>query len=447
MAHRIPLSRLASLVHQAIEGFFEEQSFWIVAEVTDVKKYYDRQWCFLKFVEKHKGQVVTEMGGVLWARAYPSLLKFEKLTGKVFDNGMEVSCLVQVKFHSRFGLKLEVQEIDSSFTLGQMEMERQETLERLLRNYTHHINLLQGDYITPNKRLDLPACIQRIALIGAEGSDGVRDFLNELQHNAYNYRFEVTLLHASVQGANAVKEICRQLDAVHSMSELYDAVAMVRGGGSMIDLQAFDDYEVARRVAMFPIPVFMGVGHDRNVSVADLMGRAMKTPTRVAAAFVEHNLNFESRLLDAEQRIAAVVSHRVQQRRHELQRYEHHMQFAVPQRLHRYRLQLKQMNTMMNQVVKHQAHEYKQRLTTAQHHVQQASRHKLLQANTRLQHIQHLVQAMSPDAVLQRGFALIKKENKIITRSMQLLDGEQFDTYFSDGIVHAKAEYIKHEPS
>src|SRR6185295_648108 len=130
------------------------------------------------------------MQAVFWANGYQQIVLFERMTRQPFRDGIEISCRVEVKFHPRYGLKLEVLEIDTSFALGKLEMERQQILDRLLKENPSTIQLIDDEYITFNKQLKMPAVVQRIALITAPNSDGQRDFKQELINNAYGYHFE-----------------------------------------------------------------------------------------------------------------------------------------------------------------------------------------------------------------------------------------------------------------
>ena len=292
--------------------------FWIKAEITDVKKQPERKWCFLKFIEKDGNTVSTEIKGVFWSNSYFTIEKFEKATGQQLANGLEITCGVRVKFHKRFGLNLEVMDIDISFALGKAELERQQTLDRLVRENPTSVLLVDGQFITKNKRTLLPSVLQRIALITAPESDGQRDFIQELTHNTFGYAFKVTEFLTRIQGDTAADMIRCQLQLVEANASKFDVVAIVRGGGSQTDFKPFDDYELARYVACFPIPIFTGIGHDRNTSITDLMARQYKTPTKVAATIVDHNFSFESDIANLKTRLGNKVNSRLERLRNNL---------------------------------------------------------------------------------------------------------------------------------
>jgi exodeoxyribonuclease VII large subunit len=299
---RIKLSDLVDEIEETLQNRFAGETFWITAEITDVKKQTDKRWCFLKFIEKEGSFITAEMKGVFWSTTYQHVEKFEKLTGQTFSSGLEITCNVRVRYHKRYGIDLEVLEIDHSFSMGKLEQEKDLTLARLVKENPTLIKLVDGQYFTQNKKLTLPIVLQRIALVTAPNSDGQRDFKQEIENNQYGYALSVTEFLTQIQGDNSSKLIAQQLKLIEDQKEKFDVVAIVRGGGSLTDFKPFDDYELSKYVASFPLPVFTGIGHDRNTSIVDLMARQYKTPTKVASQIIDHNFNFETAVTDLKKR-------------------------------------------------------------------------------------------------------------------------------------------------
>jgi exodeoxyribonuclease VII large subunit len=294
MPDSIKLSELVNEIDDAIKNRFAGQTFWIKADITDVKKQPDKRWCFLKFIEKDGNLITTEIKGVFWANTYHNVERFEKETQQTFASGLEITCNVRVRFHKRYGIDLEVLAIDYAYAIGKLELERKQTLERLVKENPTIKLLPNGNYLTKNNRSNLPMVFQTIALITAPNSDGQRDFNKVINKNKYGYYFSVTPFLTTIQGDNASQLILNQLKLIEASNEKFDVVVIVRGGGSDIDFKSFNDYELAKAVAMFPTPILTGIGHDRNTSIVDLMGRQHKTPTEVGSFIIDNNMNFES---------------------------------------------------------------------------------------------------------------------------------------------------------
>jgi exodeoxyribonuclease VII large subunit len=303
MAKRFRLSELINEIDDAIQNRFAGETFWITAEITDVKKQPDKRWCFLKFIEKEGHLITSEIKGVFWASTYHNVEKFEKLSGQPFASGLEITCNVRVRFSKRYGIDLEILEIDHTYSLGKLELEKQQTLDRLIKENPKLIRLVDGHYFTNNKSIELPIVLQRIALITAPNSDGQRDFKQEIENNQYDYTFSVSEFLTQIQGDNSSKLIIEKLKLIEAEKESFDVVAIIRGGGSQTDFKPFDDYDLSKYVASFPLPILTGIGHDRNTSIVDLMARQHKTPTKVATNIVEHNYNFESEIMDFKERL------------------------------------------------------------------------------------------------------------------------------------------------
>jgi exodeoxyribonuclease VII large subunit len=307
MQDSIKLSELLAQIQDNILMQFDNDAFWIAARIMDVKKYETNRRCYLKLEEYQNGIKTAEIKAVFWATYYHEIEKFEKAIKQPFKDGTEIICKVKVRFHKVYGLNLDVVQIDVAHTLGTLELERQQTLEKLLKENPTTIQLFDGVYRTYNNRLPLPHIIQNIALITAPNSDGQRDFLQEIKRNKHQYSFSITEFLTTIQGDTAHTLIVEQLKLIEKSRQHFDVVAIVRGGGSNTDFKPFDAYELAQYIANFSTPIFTGIGHDRNQSIVDLMAREQKTPTKVATLFVEHNFEFENQLIQLKLRLAESI--------------------------------------------------------------------------------------------------------------------------------------------
>lgn len=331
MQEHISLSELVGQIHDSIQSKFDREVFWISARIMNVKKYETNRRCYLNLEEYQHGTKAAEMKAVFWATYYSEIEKFEKYIRQPFKDGTEIICKVKVRFHKVYGLNLDVMQIDVAHTLGTLELERQKTLEKLLKENPTTIQLFDGVFRTFNNRLSLPHVIEKIALITAPASDGQRDFMQELTKNKHKYSFLVTEFLTTIQGDNAHKLILEQLQRIEQSPEDFDVVAIVRGGGSLTDFKPFDDYELSAYIANFSIPVFSGIGHDRNQSIVDLMAREHKTPTKVASTFVEHNFEFENNLIELKEHFFELVKEQIQHAEDKLNNAKRIVKLSSPQ--------------------------------------------------------------------------------------------------------------------
>lgn len=296
----IKLSELAKQIKDVINQTFGVNTFWIVAEISGLKSYNNQNRHYFDFVEKSESsnEPLAKISGVAWREGSANIEIFENETGQRFSSGIQVLVKVKVEFHISFGFKLILLEIDKSFTLGNLEKQRQETLEKLLTNNPDSIKKVGEEYITKNKILNLNVVIQRIAIIGSPNSEGYIDFTHTIHNNQFKYKFEVDIYHSSVQGVEAEKELVNKLIAIYNSKKQYDCVVIIRGGGAKTDFLVFDSYTVSRAVARFPIPILTGIGHHKDISIVDLMANtSTKTPTKAAEFIIYHNRKFEEEII------------------------------------------------------------------------------------------------------------------------------------------------------
>lgn len=365
------LSELINEVDATIRNRFQNATFWIKAEITDVKKQPDKRWCFLKFIEKDRNLITAEMGGVFWNNSYHQVEQFERATQQHFASGLEITCNVKVVFHKRFGMRLEILEIDYAYAIGKLEFERRQILEQLVREGIAVNPEGSSRYYTYNNELQLPVVFQKIALIASANTDGYRDLRKVIENNKYGYHFSVTDYSTQIQGDAASELIMQQLEAILESKVHYDIVVIVRGGGSDIDFKSFNNYELAKKIANFPIPILTGIGHDRNTSITDLMARQHRTPTEVATYIIDNNCNFEETVRQMQERILSTSARLIDRARHSLDAYR------------------------------------------------------------------RIIASSSPETILNRGFAIVKSNGRVVTDPAQIMVDTQIETIMKDATIYS----------
>lgn len=374
------LSQLTHLIEATLSEVFYGKVFAVIAETSEIKKSGAGHYYF-DLIEKDGRNIVAKMNAVIWKGYSQIIADFELATGQRFERNIQLLMKVEVRFHEVYGLQLQVVDIDSKYTLGKLELERQETLQKLVKENPEIIELIDGEFITKNKKLFAPIVFQRIALVTAPNSDGQRDFKHELENNPYGYKFHLTEFLTQIQGKDADKMIIHQLSLVATTLHKFDAVVIVRGGGSQTDFSSFDTYEMGRTIAGFDLPVLAGIGHERNVSIADMLCYAsVKTPTKAAAYIIEHNKNFEDELLELQSRITEKVSNELANKNEKLVQLTDDFNYYV--------------------------------------------QHIIDKQNHQLEKFEIVLKHLNPENVLKRGFAIVMKENKIITNPDLIIKGD-----------------------
>lgn len=392
----IRLSDLAFTLEAVIDEAFGQKAVWVIAETSDIKNYPDRGYCFLTLVERESGrETIAKLEACIWRRNYHTISRFEQDTGVSFARNIQLLLLVSVGYSPVYGLRLEILKIDPSYTLGNLERDRQAVLDTLVKNRPDLVWLEAGQYITANQLLPRPVVVQRLALITAPNSDGWRDFRHELAQNPFGYDFVVDEFLTQVQGQGAERAICGQLARIQESGLPYDAVVIVRGGGSQLDFGSFDTYLMGETVAGFAIPILAGIGHERNVSITDMLcHQSVKTPTKAAAFLIEHNRQFEETCLMLRDRLRIVAHEALQTAREHLDRETERLRF-VSQLYFR-------------------------------------NRHTDLAEKTVI--LRHL----DPSNVLRRGYALLLRNGRILTHTIDIQPGETLQVQMQDGTINTK---------
>ncbi|MCU0370787.1 MAG: exodeoxyribonuclease VII large subunit [Bacteroidales bacterium] len=283
----LTLSQLTSGIAKVFEESFPG-SFWIKAEVAKLNHYPGSGHCYPSLVEKEKGTIRAEIRGTIWANDFMRInQKFIQVTGEPLKEGIQILFRALVKYHPVYGLSLQISDIDPSYTLGEMAKEKMDTVLRLKNE----------GLFERNRQLALPLLPKKIAIISVRTSKGFSDFINILEHNAWGYSFSCFLFPALLQGDKAVDSIIGQLKRIGRFTEHFDAVAILRGGGGEVGLSCYDNYQVAREVALCPLPVLTGIGHSTNETVVEMVAGYNKiTPTDVAYFLVQQFHNFSARI-------------------------------------------------------------------------------------------------------------------------------------------------------
>lgn len=363
-----------------------EQQFavpiWVSAEVVGLSENRTGH-CYLELMEKNdNGVIVAKAKATIWASLY-KLIKpyFLRETGMPLAVGMTVALLVEVVYHPNYGASLNVKDINPSYTIGNRMLQRNKVISRL-----------QADGVFGmNKELPMPILIRRIAVVTAQTAAGYGDFINELTKNQWGFAFQVTLFPALVQGDMAEASMVRALHQVAEQADSFDVVVVIRGGGSVADLACFDGYELAYTVTQMPLPVIAGIGHDRDVSVLDMVaGLSLKTPTAVAQYMVQTLVDVAEKVLTCQDRISRAVQHL-------LQRYE-------------------------------------QRLATIEMMLPLCASRCLEQKQHRLQLLERTVALLSPQSILKKGYTMTLK-NGVVASLQDLQAGDEITIVFHNGSV------------
>ncbi|MFI5151343.1 MAG: exodeoxyribonuclease VII large subunit, partial [Bacteroidia bacterium] len=373
--------------------------YWVVGEIAAPAVPNSSGNIYTKLVEKGGTGTKAEVRLSIFAGSAYLLDEFTRKTGMQFTNGADVLVKVKVDLHEKWGFCLVLKDIDYSYTIAKVQDERQKTLLKLEKEKV--IRFIEpGKYQTFNNQLKLNAVVQRIALISAKNSEGYNDFVKVLDHNSHNYKFKITDYFASMAGDPASKSIIAQLNLIGKQTQEYDAVAIVRGGGDDTGFVCYDDFELSKSVANFPLPIITGIGHERNKCIIDMVANTFTiTPTMAAKVIVDHNWKFEQRMIELGNDAA----------------------LASKELLSEAKTELKDLESNLNGFVKDLISEEK----------------------TWLEGILRDLKNFSPDNTLARGFAIISLDGKILKDTKLVKTGSKLKTITKSDLIESSVTKIE----
>ncbi len=418
---------------------FAGRSYWVKADITSHSYYPDKNIHYFDLVEKdERSGIVARVAANAWGNGSRQIKAFELITGQPFRNNIHVLVEVTVSYHQVHGLQVTVQDVDISFTIGQLEKQKQQTLARLLAENADAIRLAEGRYITRNQELPLPPVIQRIAVVTSGNSAGYQDFHHTLVNNGFGYTFQLDTYFTVVQGEANAELVQQRMVDVFQSGRAYDVVVIIRGGGAQTDFLLFDSYQLGRVVARFPIPVITGIGHQKNETVADMMAHtAVKTPTKAAELIIAHNRSYEDALLQYRQRILVRAQQTLAAGNRQMYLLQQDIIHQSRNILEVGREQLLHMRHGIGRGAEKLLRQPQQQLRFMQAALLTRPLSVLQREQEKLRQQQQFFRMLAPERMLRRGFALVYKDGQLVKDAEDISAGNTITIQLQDTAIQA----------
>ena len=459
----LTLFELNSLVRDVLETTFD-QDYWVEAELSEVREV--RGHCYMELVQKDLfgNTPVARASAKCWQRTWMQLRpRFERVTGQTLHAGLKVLLRVHVNFHEAYGFSWIVNDIDPTYTMGDMARRRQEIVRQLKEEGVFDLQ----------RELRLPMFCQRIAVISSENAAGFGDFCNQLADNEFGLKFQVTLFPATMQGEQVEQSIIEALNSIYNAQASlsspegdlkgneapsgavgealsgderesaapFDCVVIIRGGGATADLSGFDTLALAENVANFPLPIITGIGHDRDESVLDMVSfRQVKTPTAAAAFLIDHLTAVLNVVDDCQQRVAACVSRRMQMEQLRLGRLAEKIPVLFSLVKTQQTARLDQCYLRITSLVGNRLTALSTQLSTLNTQLATLSQRRLQREQHRLDMLAQRVQSLDPNLLLRRGYSITLKDGRAVRSADNLQPGDIIETRLAEGSVRSKVE-------
>lgn len=401
------LSEIAFSLHKMVERTYP-QPYFIKAEILKLNFYPHSGHCYPELVEKEGNSIKAEMRAIIWAANYQRINdRFVQITGNPLKENISILCLARIEFSPKHGLALHIEDIEPTYTLGEMVKNRNAVIERLKK---------EGIF-TSNKKLKMPLLPKRIAVISVETSKGFSDFITTLNGNRYGYCFETELFPSILQGDKAIAGITGRLAEIRQRQAEFDCVVIVRGGGGDVGLSCYDEYEMAFQVATFPLPVLTGIGHSTNLSVTDMVAHTYNiTPTDVAFALIGYFQRFDEKLTQLSQDIALKSKEMVMLQRTYLLNIGADVARLGKTMMNNSREAVFQMSEKMRTLVPHYFSRQQERIAN----------------------MEDKIQLLHPDNILKRGYSITRFKGKAVSEATKLKPGDEIVTQVYHGEIRSR---------
>ncbi|MDR2652981.1 MAG: exodeoxyribonuclease VII large subunit [Prevotellaceae bacterium] len=382
----ISLLELQSMIKEKLNYAFPA-NYQVVADINEIKENSSGH-CYLELVQHDENSSIpkAKLSATIWSYTYRMLKPyFESETGTSLSMGMKISVTVQIQYHELYGLSLNIIDIDPSYTVSEIQLQRQRTIKKLI----------DDGIFDMNRCLQIPVLPLRIAIISSATAAGYRDFINQLYRNDYNYNFQTRLFSALMQGKDAETSIVAAIDEVYKTVDNFDVLVIIRGGGSVSDLACFDSYLLASCIAQIPIPVITGIGHDKDMSVVDMVANTMtKTPTAAAEFLIDCVAQQDFYLNEMTEQLTNTVKMQLQNENYKLQNITIKLKNVVSVKIEQNKYFVKNFfSKQMRPLLLSRFRELKNELY-------------MFQTNIELN---------NPQQILQRGYSIVMHNGKVVT--------------------------------
>ena len=425
----VSLLEFTTRVGSSLQMHPELQNAWIIAELSDVAVRGGHFYADL--IQKNDaGQTVARMRSNLWAGNFMRLrTKFLAERGDDLRNGIKVKIRGSATHHNIYGLSFNINDIDPSYVdEGDILRRRMEILEKMKA---------EGIFDS-NHDLQLPSDTQRIAVISAEGAAGLGDFIKQLRCNPDNYRFDIKLFNSPMQGEKVPAGIIAALHAINDEIEKWDCVVIIRGGGATADMNSFDNEQLARNICYFPLPVIVGIGHERDNCVLDYIANTRcKTPTAVAEFLINHQRQAWNAVCDKVNEITRFTSLYLDGEKQRLIQFETFIPSFLNQLLERENLRLKNLTTAIPLASNSITTREQTRLQGFQSQLEPAVSAAITRAKERLRSTFELIEVLKPENTLKRGFSITRVDGNALRDPSSIKKGAEIETQLASGTIRS----------
>ncbi|MDR1666712.1 MAG: exodeoxyribonuclease VII large subunit [Bacteroidales bacterium] len=452
------LSAFNRFVRQTLEQTLPGM-YWIVAEINEIS--INKGHCYMELIEKDTSgeQIVAKARANIWAYHFRMLHPyFKTMTGHELSAGLKVMLQVNVTFHELYGFSLQVTDLNPSFTVGELALQKQGILQQLEAE----------GVIDMNRGLEMEEVPLKIAVISSPTAAGYGDFSDQLRNNPAGYAFRPVLFPSVMQGNEAENSVAEALEKIFACGEVFDVVVIIRGGGSQSDLNCFNSYRIVASIAQFPVPVITGIGHERDETLADKVAHtALKTPTAVAEYLIDRVAAFDDSLWELSQQLVETVEILLPSAAEHVREQSHQLHRILQTAIHRqdkwmmkyaFRFNLTSMEwllhkqteaqyqrTALRSAVQNALSARRNALAESELHVGNTLRPILNIEKMQIERTEDKLRLLNPEHLMERGYSITCSGGRIVRSIHELTEGQTIETRFRDGSVGSVVRSVSPE--
>ncbi|MBN1250802.1 MAG: exodeoxyribonuclease VII large subunit [Bacteroidales bacterium] len=448
--NKLSLLELNQLINETLQEKFSNK-IWLVAEIGEIN-FNQTGHAYLELIEKDKNsdKIIAKARATIWSYTLRMLKPyFETTTNQELTSGLKILINVSVEFHEIYGFSLNIKDIDPTYTLGDIERRRLEILRKLE----------EEGIINMNKDIDLPIVIQKIAIISSATAAGYEDFTNQLDYNKHGYKFYYKLFPALMQGQQTEQSIINALEKIFENADFFDVVVIIRGGGSKSDLMSFDKYDLAYFITQFPIPVISGIGHEKDISVVDIVSHtSLKTPTAVAEFLISNITDFDNYINELFKNIESTVIENIQTEKENLlyiaQKFSQNVKNKTntektkllvlqekfinktKNRINNSIIKMDFYNNSIKNIVKYNFNAKRTKLDREFEKLKYRATNKIYEIQEKINNYEKRINILDPKNVMKKGYSITKFNGKIIKNAKLIKKGDKIETIlYQDKII------------
>ncbi|WP_072032192.1 exodeoxyribonuclease VII large subunit [Crocinitomix catalasitica] len=448
------LTALTRSIERLVQNQLGDRLFWIVAEVVKIQEKNGHN--YLHLVDSEEGKTTAEMDATLWFTTFNRInTKLNNELPGILAKGNKVLLQVKVEFHAVFGMKLNVFDVDPSITYGEIEKLKKETLDRLQKEGLLYLQ----------KQLYLPPMIKKIGIIGSPNSSGYRDFINELFENQIFSNFKVKGFPTRVQGEKAENEIVKAI--LKAQAYNLDVLVIIRGGGSKMDLNLFNHYNIAKAISESKIPVITGIGHESDDVLSDHVAHISQiTPTAVAKFIYLRVGIFKTSVDDAFNKIVSNSERLVSQKKELFKQLSNYIVFYAQETLVVNRNLLREnihlLHVLSNERFEIERSSLRMKLTKIGHYainkielkkntelfstmdkIDILTSNTLRQNHVKLDNLNTLLELLNPEELLKKGYTISTINKVDINKFTGELIGSEMKTLTANKVIVSEITKVK----